>query len=113
MARALTDAVVDVRLIAVECVATSAATVPLLLERLRDVNERVRRAALLNLSQHVTLQQLSLADRLTLINAVTGEAPNQIPWFLSTHGGDFFYQDVGATNKRFRMYRVLWETNAP
>ena len=47
------------------------------------------------------------------INAVTGVPPFQIPYFLSTNGGDFIFEDAGATNRRFRMYRVQWLTNGP
>lgn len=47
------------------------------------------------------------------VNAATGAAPDQIPYFLSTNGGDFYYEDVSATNVRFRTYRVMWLTNGP
>lgn len=47
------------------------------------------------------------------INAPTGAAPNQTPRFLSTYGGDFYYEDVSATNVGFRVYRVMSLTNGP
>lgn len=47
------------------------------------------------------------------INAPTGSGPYQIPYFLSTNGGDFYYEDVSATNVWFRTYRIMWVTNTP
>ena len=64
--------------------------------------------------------QVQYSTNLSLTNAVsgwmnapTGAAPFQIPYFLSTNGGDFFYDDVRSTNNFYRFYRVQWITNAP
>ena len=45
------------------------------------------------------------------VNATNGTGPNQIANFVATNGGDFLYEDIGsgATNSRFRAYRILWE----
>lgn len=47
------------------------------------------------------------------INAPTGAPPFQIPYFVSTNGGDFFFEDIRSTNNVFRFYRVQWITNGP
>ena len=41
--------------------------------------------------------------------APSGVASNQQAEFLSTFGGDFFYEDIESPTNRFRLYRVLWE----
>jgi hypothetical protein len=47
------------------------------------------------------------------INAPTGAAPEQVPFFLSTQGGDFDYQDVESETNKFRLYRVIWYPSDP
>ena len=37
----------------------------------------------------------------------SGVGPNQQAVFLSTNGGDFFYEDVGSPTNRFRLYRII------
>ncbi len=41
-------------------------------------------------------------------NAPTGGLPNQTPFFRSTRGGDFVYEDVESATYPFRCYRVIW-----
>jgi hypothetical protein len=50
---------------------------------------------------------------LNWMNAPTGALSDQIPFFLSTRGGDFDYQDVESETDGFRMYRVIWYPSDP
>lgn len=57
---------------------------------------------------HVQYTTNLLSGESSWVNAPTGGAPNQVPAFRSTHGGDFVYEDVESTNRPLRCYRVVW-----
>jgi len=50
---------------------------------------------------------LLLLEEQAWMNAPTGAAPNQVPYFKSTFGGDFTYEDVESSGGPHRFYRVV------
>lgn len=73
MRGALRDASVDVRLASVECILVTSDTVPRVVERLRDVDARVRRAAFATLALAAPLKKLAPEQRLAAARAVALE----------------------------------------
>jgi len=45
-------------------------------------------------------------DMQSWTEAPTGSGPNQTNDFISTHGGDFTYEDIGSISPEYRFYRV-------
>lgn len=73
-------------------------------EGLRDI---VWRGAWDEFYQVQYATNLLLSEEQAWMNAPTGAAPNQVPYFKSTFGGDFTYEDVESFGGPHRFYRVV------
>ena len=57
--------------------------------------------------QYATNDMRRTTNGFLWMNAPTGALPYQVPYFISTNGGDFTYEDVDASNSSRRIYRVI------